>query len=66
MVVNNFKCETCRNMEMCSGFKALKKFSEDYAKTPLVPDITVDDCYTYIEDSKQNSDPTEDLDLEDE
>ena len=50
MKVKNFLCEKCRNMEMCSGYKTIKKFDEDYTKNPLFPDITVDYCPTFAED----------------
>ena len=50
MMVENFMCEKCKNMEMCSGFKTIKKFSEDYSKSPLIPDITVDDCRNFSSD----------------
>lgn len=49
MRVKNLKCETCQNSSMCSGFKALSKFSEDYVRNPLIPDITMDDCVIYVE-----------------
>lgn len=51
MIVKNLKCETCKNSSMCSGFKALAKFSEDHARNPLIPDITMDDCAIYIEEN---------------
>ena len=49
MKVKNLKCEKCQNSSMCSGFKALSKFSEDYARNPLIPNITMDDCAIFIE-----------------
>lgn len=48
MKVKNLMCETCKNVSMCSGFKAISKFSEDYARNPLIPDITMDDCLIYV------------------
>ena len=54
MMVENFMCEKCKNMEMCSGFKTIKKFSEDYSKNPLIPDITVDDCRNFSSDEITN------------
>ena len=59
MVVKNLKCETCRNNVMCSGFKALKKFSEDYARTPLVPDITVNSCGLYVNEMDADENESE-------
>ena len=49
MIVKNLKCERCKNSSMCTGFKALSKFSEDYARNPLIPDITMDDCAIFVD-----------------
>ena len=62
MIVKNLKCENCKNKSMCSGFKALSKFSEDYARNPLIPNITMDECYIYVHDGRDD----EAMDEEDE
>lgn len=57
MTVTNFKCLTCKSMEVCKGFATLKKFDEEYSRNPLPVDITMDDCelYTLDEASDNNS-----------
>lgn len=50
MTVNNFKCLTCKSMEVCKGFATLKKFDEEYSRNPLPVDITMDDCDLYTPD----------------
>ena len=57
MTVTNFKCLTCKSMEVCKGFATLKKFDEEYSRNPLPVDITMDDCdlYTPDEASDNNS-----------
>ena len=66
MVVKNFKCEYCKNSSMCSGFKTISKFSEDYARNPLIPDITVNDCANYAWDEKNGDPNPEDAENENE
>ena len=57
MTVTNFKCLTCKSMEVCKDFSTLKKFDEEYSRNPLPVDITMDDCdlYTPDEASDNNS-----------
>lgn len=52
MTVNNFKCLTCKSMEVCKGFATLKKFDEEYSRNPLPVDITMDDCDLYTVDTQ--------------
>ena len=49
MIVYNNICETCRNMDICSIWKNIKKFSEDYAKNPYPTDIEIKDCRNFVE-----------------
>ena len=68
MTVNNFKCLTCKSMEVCKGFATLKKFDEEYSRNPLPVDITMDDCELYTldeqaEKSQGNTDEAEDIDV---
>ena len=69
MTVNNFKCLTCKSMEVCKGFATLKKFDEEYSRNPLPVDITVDDCDLYtLDESTDNNSPdaineAEDIDV---
>ena len=68
MTVNNFKCLTCKSMEVCKGFATLKKFDEEYSRNPLPVDITMDDCDLYTldeqaEKNKKNADEAEDIDV---
>ena len=58
MVVKNFKCLSCENIEICKAYTALKKFDADSARTPFPVDITIDDCSTYKE-STMVADPEE-------
>ena len=55
MVVKNFKCLRCENIEICKAYAALKKFDADSARTPFPVDITIDDCSTYKESSVSNN-----------
>ena len=68
MTVSNFKCLTCKSMEVCKVFAILKKFDEEYARNPLPVDITMDDCELYTpdeqaENDKKKSDEAEDVDI---
>ena len=69
MTVNNFKCLTCKSMEVCKGFATLKKFDEEYSRNPLPVDITMDDCDLYtLDESTDNNSPdaineAEDIDV---
>lgn len=53
MTVNNFICEDCTNMKICTIFKTLKKFHEDYTKNPHCVDITIDTCPKYLKEKKE-------------
>lgn len=66
MTVNNFKCLTCKSMEVCKGFSTLKKFDEEYSRNPLPVDITMDDCdlYTFDEQAQKKDDPKEAEDID--
>ena len=68
MTVSNFKCLTCKSMEVCKGFATLKKFDEEYSRNPLPVDITMDDCELYTldeqaEKNKKNAEEAEDVDI---
>ena len=68
MTVNNFKCLTCKSMEVCKGFATLKKFDEEYSRNPLPVDITMDDCDLYTVDTQAGNEPdaineAEDIDV---
>lgn len=68
MTVSNFKCLTCKSMEVCKAFTALKKFDEEYARNPFPVDITIDGCELYTldeqaENNKKNADEAEDIDV---
>lgn len=68
MTVNNFKCLTCKSMEVCKVFAILKKFDEEYARNPLPVDITMDDCDLYTVDTQAGNEPdaineAEDIDV---
>lgn len=69
MTVTNFKCLTCKSMEVCKGFSTLKKFDEEYSRNPLPVDITMDDCDLYTPDeASDNNSPdamneAEDIDI---
>lgn len=47
IVINNI-CEKCDNISICSAWKNIKKFSEDYSKNPLPVDIEIKNCEKYI------------------
>ena len=49
MIVYNNICEKCRNMDICSIWKNIKKFSEDYARHPYPTDIEIKDCRNFVE-----------------
>lgn len=55
MTVTNFKCLTCKSMEVCKGFATLKKFDEEYSRNPLPVDITMDDCELYTPDEASDN-----------
>lgn len=59
MVVKNFKCLSCENIEICKAYGTLKKFDADLARTPFPVDITIDDC-TIFKESNASANP-EDL-----
>lgn len=68
MTVSNFKCLTCKSMEVCKVFAILKKFDEEYARNPLPVDITMDDCDLYTVDTQAGNEPdaineAEDIDV---
>ena len=69
MRVTNFKCLTCKSMEVCKGFATLKKFDEEYSRNPLPVDITMDDCELYtLDETSDNNTPdvineAEDIDV---
>ena len=69
MTVTNFKCLTCKSMEVCKGFATLKKFDEEYSRNPLPVDITMDDCELYtLDEATDNNSPdaineAEDIDV---
>lgn len=65
MTVNNFKCLTCKSMEVCKGFATLKKFDEEYSRNPLPVDITMDDCELYTFDAQAGNEPDAVNDAED-
>ena len=46
-VFNNI-CEKCDNISICSAWKNIKKFSEDYSRNPLPVDIEIKNCDKYI------------------
>lgn len=47
IVINNI-CERCDNISICSAWKNIKKFSEDYSRNPLPVDIEIKNCDKYI------------------
>jgi hypothetical protein len=47
-VVFNNICERCDNISICSAWKNIKKFSDDYSKNPLPVDIEIKNCDKYI------------------
>ena len=68
MTVSNFKCLTCKSMEVCKAFTALKKFDEEYARNPFPVDITIDGCELYTVDTQAGNEPdaineAEDIDV---
>ena len=59
MVFNNI-CESCDNMSICSAWKNIKKFSEDYSRNPLPVDIEIKNCDKYINIEHSEIDENED------
>lgn len=58
MVFNNI-CENCDNVSICSAWKNIKKFSEDYSKNPLPVDIEIKNCEKYISTETDSYDENE-------
>lgn len=56
MVVFNNICEQCKNVDICSIWKTIKKFSEDYARTPYPTDIEIKDCRNFINNDEYSED----------
>ena len=65
MRVENFKCLTCKSMEVCKGYATLKKFDEEYSRNPLPVDISMIDCdlYTFEEPSEDSEPIARDIDV---
>lgn len=65
MRVENFKCLTCKSMEVCKGYATLKKFDEEYSRNPLPVDISMIDCdlYTYEEPAEDSEPIARDIDV---
>ena len=57
IVINNI-CERCDNISICSAWKNIKKFSEDYSRNPLPVDIEIKNCEKYIVAEEDTSDDT--------
>ena len=55
-VVFNNICERCDNISICSAWKNIKKFSDDYSRNPLPVDIEIKNCDKYIPTEEYTSD----------
>lgn len=62
-VVFNNICERCDNISICSAWKNIKKFSDDYSRNPLPVDIEIKNCDKYIF-AEESVDENRDSDLE--
>lgn len=56
MIVYNNICETCKNIDICSIWKTIKKFSEDYSRTPYPTDIEIKDCRNLVQEEQYITD----------
>ena len=54
MVVENFKCLTCKNIEVCKGYATLKKFDADSCRNPFPVDIKILNCQIYAENNAED------------
>ena len=48
MNIYNNICENCSNINICAIWKSLKKFDENYSRSPYPTNIEIKDCINYV------------------